>query len=77
MLLPSVLLLQLLDGSCSVDLKVFHSLGALMPPLLSVCSGLFPGVNIDVAAFEVGFQCVPVPLQRPSLGTVPLLQLSI
>ena len=48
-----------------------------MPPLLSVCSSLFPGVNVDVAASEVGFQCVPVPLQRPSLGTMPLLQLSI
>ena len=35
------------------------------------------GNAIDVAAFEVGFQCVPVPLQRPSLGMVPLLQLSI
>ena len=35
-----------------------------MPPLLSACSSLFPGVNVDVAAFEVGFQCVLVPLQR-------------
>ena len=66
-----------LDGSCSVGLKAPHSLEALAPPLLSVCSGRLPGVNVDVAVSEVGFQCVPVPLQRPPLGTMPLFQLSI